>query len=423
MSLQALTFLSLFGVSLFYRYIRRSIPFSGTLSIELVVTIYSLLVWIEFGELRARELILIKAVSVSFFYLLHPKKSEIFKKIIKVFYRFEIKKVSAYLLIIIFTIIIGMNSYTNGSSLENIFIAIYVISAPIQGYLISWILDDVYPKKNISFIPIVLVTLPAIILLSISDLLELERMVLGSYAIGGLYSHFAIFCILMATKSSNLVKIITFFAVFFFLMEIYVGGSRRYMLPLVFLFVAGYLFLFNLQKKILILSLTSFLVFSAIFYQFLNPLFTFIENDASALQRGVGYRDAEFSFVFSEIQDGLSLLFGVDLGFQAENIVHGSKGATDVGPRLHNFYLTIILNLGLIGLVTFFYFALKQPLYLMIYNKNTHSAFLIGSFFVGWMLSAWFDMPPDGLWPIGVCIYGFKILNSYENISALRQIK
>jgi hypothetical protein len=423
MSLQALTLLTLFGVGLFYRYIRRSVPFSGTLSTELVVTIYSLLVWIEFGELRARELILIKAFAVSFFYLIHPKKSDILKKIIKVFCWFKIKKILAYLFIIIFIIIMSVNGYANGSSLENIFIAIYVISAPIQGYLISWVLDDVYPKKNISFMPILLVTLPALILLSIADYLALERLVLGSYAIGGLYSHFAIFCILMATKTSNFVKIISLLSVIFFLMEIYVGGSRRYMLPLLFLFVSGYFILFNLQKKILILLLSFLCVLSVISYNFLNPFFIPIENDTSALQRGVGYRDAEFSFVFSEMRDGLSLVFGVDLGFQAENITHGSKGSTDVGPRLHNFYLTIILNLGVIGIVTFFYFTLKQLLHLLMYNRYTQSTALISSFFIGWLVSAWFDMPPDGLWPIGVCVYALKISNNYENINTLRKIK
>ena len=421
MSLTLITPL-LFISSIFYRYLRKYLAFSGTLVIESVVTFYSLFAWVQLGELRARDLILIKIISLIFFIIVNPKRFTIVSRFLKIFTNFKVNSIILILAVFVYFLFLISRSFMGNMELENIFIAIYVITAPIQGYLISFILDDVVPENKLGPLGLVIAALPALVLISLADFLALERLVLGSYAVGGLYSHFAIFCILLSKKKNELTIVLAFIVIGLLLFEVYIGGSRRYMLPILVLFFGSYLFLFNLTKKVILTSLAFLLIapFGIFFASNTNSLDP--NSEVETLQRGIGYRDVEFSFVLERIESIEHLVTGIGLGYQEKKVKHGSKGTTDVGPRLHNYYLTLFLNGGIVLLLLVVIQVISPLKYLkdlnLLNDEENKYNYLVGLFLVGWIISAWFDMPPDGLWPIGLCIYALGVLNKSESINS-----
>ena len=143
-------------------------------------------------------------------------------------------------------------SLFNDVQMENILVGIYVVFSPLLGYFISWLIDDYKSSIAIKPLTIFIVGVPSIIFLFLKDNMSLERIALDSYAVGGLYSHFALICLFAVKKQGLLSKFIFFFIIIIFLLDLYYGGSRRYMVPIVFVLIGMFVFLYRYKKNLLV---------------------------------------------------------------------------------------------------------------------------------------------------------------------------
>ena len=67
-------------IIVFFRVIYKQVPFSGTLSLELAVSLFCFTIWTYFGEIRARELILVKLLVVPVIFALCPNNIKNLRK-------------------------------------------------------------------------------------------------------------------------------------------------------------------------------------------------------------------------------------------------------------------------------------------------------------------------------------------------------
>lgn len=393
---------------IFERLLRTSVPLAGTLSLELAVTFGSFIFWFGVGELQARHLILVKLVTAV---VLVCANFRLVAARINHSLRFAGRPIftaACILFLIGYVSIASVISYLSGARLENIFVALYVISSPIQGYIFSLCLDSLHVERTLTSGVLILIALPSLMFLGFAELFALERLILGSYAVGGLFAHFAILCLFLSRRDGIITSLLFFVVISLLCFEIYAGGSRRYMLPLAGLLLVLTVLQTNLTK--IALGITAFFC-CGIWLIYLNavPVTVDLASQGDVLERGLGYRDAEFGFYLSHLT-WERLLYGVQLGFQELNVDHGSKGITDVGPRLHNFYLTLLLNGGLLLLMIFVFFCVTKfavSIFAMSFSARSVNRIniLLLVFGVSWLISAWFDLPPDGLWPVGTALF------------------
>jgi hypothetical protein len=318
--------------------------------------------------------------------VLSPKRRSILKRLFKVFAKkYKLLQISIFFATVTYLVLIISKSLINSLPSENIIIAIYVITSPIQGYLISRLLDDYKNDLNLKPFSIFLVGIPPFFFLMVSDLLALERVVLGSQAVGGLYSHFAIICLLLSRKNGMLCNCVYFIVIGVLLFDVFQGGSRRYYVPILAAFAGVYFLVYGLKKKLMTAVVILTVTIPATVILIDDEYFSI---DDTNIARGVGYRNVEFDFLSKEMDIG-NIFIGKQLGYQEKNISHGSKGLTDVGPRLHNYYYTLLLNGGFVLLIVFL-FMLLQGLkaankYHLRSNLNKKSYYVLGSFLIGWL--------------------------------------
>ena len=393
-------------VAIYYRLICKSIPFSGTLSIELLVSLFAFIIWVYTGEVRVRDMMLCKVITIPFIAVLSPNRRSILKRLLKVFSKkYTLLNISIFLTAVVYLFTLISKSLINSLPSEDILIAIYVISAPLQGYLISRLLDEYKNDLHLKPFTIFLVGIPALIFLMVSDVLALERIVLGSQAVGGLYSHFAIICLLLSRKKGLLCNCLYFVVIGLLLFDIFQGGSRRYFVPIITTFAGLYFFVYGFKTKLMIAAAALMVTIPTAIILTDNG---HLISDDNNLARGVGYRNVELDFLVRNIETG-SILFGKELGYHEKNVSHGSKGVTNVGPRLHSIYYTILLNGGLVLLIILLFILIRQLAashkYYLREKSDTRDYYVLVFFLLGWLISAGFDSPPDGLWPIGIALY------------------
>lgn len=402
-------FISSLLIAVFFRTIYKQVPFSGTITLELAVSVFCFALWAYSGEVRARDLILIKLIALPVLLILYPKKIKDLGKLRDKFTTHNVQNLLIVLFIITYIYILIAKSLLNDTEIDNILVGLYVVLSPFLGYFFSWFIDDLKTQIPIRLPTIFILVIPSIIFLLFKNIFDLERFALGSYAIGGLYAHFALICLLLVKKNGFLTSFFTLLVIGIFIFEIYQGGSRRYMLPVMAVLMGIFITLYGYRKKILLsailllVSVPSTLIISS------SESF-FHDNDI--VTRGLGYRDVEREFLLTSVNNGIDFVYGKQLGYQEKNIVHGSKGRTDVGPRLHNYYYTVILNGGFIFLIIvscFLFYGLSHAIKdLDKKNETSKVRSILGFFLIGWIVSAAYDMPPDGLWPIGLCILWLK---------------
>ena len=409
LSFAEFTFVSTLVIAVFFRTIYKQVPFSGTLTLELAVSVYCFALWAYFGELRARDLILVKLFVLTFLLILNPWKIKALGKLSNKFTSFKVQNLLILSFLILYIYFLIAKSLLNDTEVDNIIIGLYVVLSPLFGYFFSWLIDDLETKKPIRLSTIFVLAIPSIFFLLLKNIFDLERFIFGSYAIGGLYAHFSLICLLLVKKNGLLTSFFTFLVIGIFLFEIYQGGSRRYMLPVMTVLMSVFIFLYGYRKKILVTAIL-FLVLAPSTLTIYNSESFVSENNV--ITRSLGYRDVERQFLISRINNGGDFIIGRQLGDQKKNIVHGSKGKTDVGPRLHNYYYSVILNGGFIFLIIiscFLFYGLSHAIKNLDKKNETYNVkIIIGSFLIGWIITAAYDMPPDGLWPIGLCILWLK---------------
>lgn len=406
------TFLLVLGVSIsFYFGIRRSIPLAGTLSLELGVILLAMSSLLNGEEIRARDLFLVKIlITMALVAISGIPRSRALNLLVG-----NIKLSSFGLLLILlvpcvlFALAIPALAIYRGP--ETVFVALFVLTAPFFGFLTTFLLDEIDSKEPLNLFSICFFLSPPVLLLVIWNMLGLDRLVVGSYAIGGLYAHLAILAVLLMWHRLGALQLMGALAILILLLELYVGGSRRYFLPVALTFLIFVFFIpITLKNFIGAVGFLAAMLLSALGILISGDLdyWAISSSDPQMVNRGLGYRDAEFSFLFDRL-DWDSLFAGLGMGYQETNLVHGSKGVTDVGPRLHNFFLTVVMNGGIL-LLFCFVFIFIYPLQLInkIFVLNPPALFqvsLMAAFYLGWLISAWFDAPPDGLWPLGLCFF------------------
>lgn len=395
----------------FYHGIRGSIPLAGTLSLELGVVLLAVLALVAGDEIRARDLFLAKTlIGLSLICIAGTPMSRALS-VIRGGISISIPQLLLLLIVPLILLALTIPALAIHRSSDSVFVAIFVLTAPYVGFLTTFFLDEIKPKARLTTLSVCSLLLPSVLLLVIWGMLGLDRLVVGSYAIGGLYGHLAILAVLLLWKRLGRLQAIGALVLLVLMSEVYLGGSRRYLLPVALSFLVCLCFI-NINLKVIVggLGCSVILLLFALGALISGDLeySKILSSDSQMVSRGLGYRDAEFNFLFDRL-DWDTLITGLGMGYQETNLVHGSKGVTDVGPRLHNFFLTVIMNGGIL-LLTCFTLIFAYPLRMVkkISALDRMSKFqmsLLAAFYVGWLISAWFDAPPDGLWPLGLCFF------------------
>ena len=366
--------------------------------------------FLNFGTLQIREIIFYKVLFLSIIFFLDIKKN--FIKLKDFFRNLGLFSyiVSAYLAILIF------NSVLSQSRFEDIGVAIYLIASPLIGYLTAKIFDgpnNIQPRYNA--LSISLYIAPSIILIYLFYSLDLTRLTLGSFALGGFLPSILIITILMRFPKENVHQFLAISGLLILLLEIFIGGSRRYLLPIILIIFAAFI-LWSVRKKVMNLLLLSTLSVAPLllFFAYLNndlSLFSLGTESFDSLNifRSLGYRSQEIIVLIEKLNTPENILFGYQFGWTIENTLHGTKGFIDLGPRLHNLYFTLAMNGGLLLLVMYIYPFISKQLFSGITSltgsdisltQKMLSIFLLSNF-----VTVAFDSHPDGYWILGWCLY------------------
>lgn len=307
----------------------------------------------------------------------------------------------SFLLFILLSVIFFLLGTIEGNKLENILIASLVILSPVLGYIFAYIFYyESRPYYHWALLPGIIIFIGLFLTFAFSNFEIGARLVFGSYAVGGYFGH----TLLMYLPP--MLRMATLFLLFLVVMDLIWGGSRRYyILPLVLLSH------FMLKHKVI--SITTLVILTIIgMVYLLNFSYVAPLDEKATLNRGVGYRANEINIISDYILTSWKgLLFGGLPGFQFEQISHGTKGITDVGPRFHNFYYTIFGNLGLVGMVLFCVILFRNFRLTEILNYDVHSVLV-----VSWLIAMYFDQPPDGMWLLG---YGIAVASMSKRQLAL----
>lgn len=243
--------------------------------------------------------------------------------------------------------------------------------------------------------------------ISIYSLTYSGRFVIGSAAIGGYISHILIIPILYKLLfETSKIKIFGLTTVILILVgDLVLSGSRRFLIPVI-ISLLPFLITKASLKRLMILSffcIALSLVLVTFFLEEIPKLAIFLDST----YRGIGYRFSE-TFIGLDYVLQNNVLFGIGFGGQTDVMRIGTKGVFAAGPSFHNYYLTILFNLGIVGLICFAFFIIKvitdhsKQIIEQIKNGRFEVAyFSILLFFVGWLVSAFFDSPRDGHWLLG----------------------
>jgi O-Antigen ligase len=131
-----------------------------------------------------------------------------------------------------------------------------------------------------------------------------------------------------------------------------------------------------------------------------------------------GYRNSESGFGLSMV--AASPLLGHGLGRTDPDRFVETFGYKDVGPVLHDFYLTVLVNAGLVGLVLVLLLlctALKPRAAASRDGPLASLALGTRCLLVGWAVAAIFAAPTDGHWELGLLAAVPLILDSFRNES------
>lgn len=294
---------------------------------------------------------------------------------------------------IIFNALFLLLGVLEGNELENILIASSVILSPVLGYIFAYIFhfqNRIY--YHWVLIPGICVFVVLFLMYAFSNFEIGARLVFGSYAVGGYLGH----TLLMYLPP--LLRIMTLTLLFIILTDLIWGGSRRY-------YILPVLILYHLMLKYKLISIvvvSTLVVFAMAYllnYSYAEPI-----DEKSTLSRGIGYRANEINIILDLILTSWKgLLVGGLPGFQFDQILHGTKGVTDVGPRFHNFYYTVFGNLGLFGTFVFCVLLLRNFKPSDFFKSNIHNILV-----VSWLIAMYFDQPPDGMWLLG---YGVAVVS------------
>lgn len=273
-----------------------------------------------------------------------------------------------------------------GNNIENILIATLVLLSPVLGYTLGHIFYyEQRPYYGWALVPGIVIFLCLFFIYVLGNFEIGARLVFGSYAVGGYLGHSLLLYLPAA------IRFATVFLLLLIVIDLAWGGSRRYfILPLMLL---SHFVVKHRTLTFVLISVTTVTWLLIL----LNYSFETEVNEKGTLNRGVGYRANEINIITDYILTSWKgLFFGALPGFQFEQIPHGTKGITDVGPRFHNFYYTIFANLGLIGSVLFCVILFRNFKFREIFRSDVHSV-LVAS----WLVSMYFDQPPDGMWLLG----------------------
>ncbi len=222
-----------------------------------------------------------------------------------------------------------------------------------------------------------------------------ERFTVNSAAISGSLSHIGILWTVMPGKrSSRPLRLLIFILC---LADIYFSATRRFILPAVgALAVAG---LTSKMRSYFLLFGTPFLAGLLVFGNLAQV------EEEGLLERGIGYRSAEYPIVLAYALEK-NVALGAGLGGQTDQLLLGTKGLTQAGPRFHNFYLTLLFNGGF-ALASIYVLWLMAIVWISFrgFQREFYAAkpeFFIWAFFAIWVAVAAFDSPRDGLWLIGL---------------------
>lgn len=291
-------------------------------------------------------------------------------------------------------------------SLENYLVAFFLSVSPLTGYYIG-LLTTQQPDFKGGSVKILVLLVPSLIVLGWGAVQGLDRLVVGSIAIGGLYGHivFLILFISSAPKAGRL------FGMIIATLEMLYGGSRRYIVPAIAVF--GYLLFaakFKNRNWVWVMVLRIIGVLTAIgLFMLLNVILSF---ESIVDVRGLGYRVLQNQFFLAEMQSLQDWVFGLNAGYST-SVSYSYRWTAELGPRLHNYYYSIVLNFGLWGIIF-----LVMPIIVKLLRSIRHDTIPIILFALGWFISALFDTPPDGLWVIGwaaaICEQRFRYARSLD---------
>jgi len=277
-----------------------------------------------------------------------------------------------------------------GYSVEKVATSIYVIAQPIVYYIVTRVTqlrdsDILVASKTFAIASIPLVVL---------GLTWGERFTVGPAVLGGYLSHVGLIfplCVLAERSQSRLMIMLTLFL----LLDVILGGARRYWLPAMFLLLV-YLRSLKGRSYPVIMVLVLGIVVVLLVHE---PTFNVVSD---ALTRGVGYRTAEYQVAY---EYGIAEQPFLGLGFGAQTPVTqvGTKGIYRAGPVFHNYYLTILFNGGLVMLIPFIAFLCLSVLYAFRYaQRGGFMPKAILMLLVAWIVVANFDAPRDGHWLLGL---------------------
>jgi hypothetical protein len=131
-----------------------------------------------------------------------------------------------------------------------------------------------------------------------------------------------------------------------------------------------------------------------------------------------GYRNSESAFGLSMVT--ASPLLGHGIGRTDSDRYVETFGYKDVGPVLHVFYLTVLVNTGLVGFILVLLFlgiSLKPPAAASRDGPFASLALGMRCLLVGWAVAAIFAAPTDGHWELGLLPALALILDSFRNES------
>ncbi|MCF2869460.1 hypothetical protein L0664_00135 [Octadecabacter sp. G9-8] len=278
-----------------------------------------------------------------------------------------------------------------GHSAQDISVALFLVISPIFGYVLG-IATPNQPVLRESWVNVLILTVPLIFLLFQGFALNLERLVFGSIAVGGLYGH--ILFLIVAVSALSGPKRWFLLGISFY--DVIYGGSRRYLLPVagfvVYYFLAG-----GEQTRKVIRSRNTFIrVGLVILGAVAVGLVAIVRPDIFVADvRGVGYRVVQNAIFWEYMDTPLTWAAGLGAGYSSLE-QYSATWYEDFGPRLHSYYYSILMNFGILGLVLS---VLPLTLRFRIFITSGHIGFAV--FSLGWIISGQFDTPPDGFWVIG----------------------
>lgn len=172
------------------------------------------------------------------------------------------------------------------------------------------------------------------------------------------------------------------------LIDVFAAGVRRYMVA-VLIGVAWYAVVRH-RVVVVVVGIMAFL--GALWSLGLQEL---------RITDPLGWRISEGGIAVSFLGEG-GWIIGQGLGRQIDEVFIPRRGIIELGPSFHNYYVTILWNVGLVGALIWLVFWIMSVVVLWrLTRKDKTWSGLLG-LFLGWSVVAFFDAPPDGHWLLGL---------------------